>query len=354
MKDNLFSIDTYNLEAMLTSLNSIEAMFKNRSINQLEVSLNEEKDNADVFAEISSKLDELEFVSMLTDQSFSTIDKKSLFIKDQTEFVVLTLDNDAVGVKYYGSDPEMYYKIHGLLSDLKKNETPKKKGRVFTIVNSDMGGMVLKSLGMGGVPLERGNYNSKVIKDLDHVVKDLNSDSPCGRLILFEGDAGGGKTYLVRSLIDSIEGAIFILLSPDIFANLQQPQLVNMIIDNHRSRDKKLVFIVEDADSCLLPRQSDNMGSINTLLNFGSGILGSLLDVRIICTTNADKNEIDSAILRPGRLCKRIHVPDLTVEEANAVYTRLTNGKDLNALGLKKRSLSLAEVYHLSLNQDES
>ncbi len=49
------------------------------------------------------------------------------------------------------------------------------------------------------------------------------------------------------------------------------------------------MLIVEDADECLVQRGSDNMSTIASVLNISDGILGSILDVRVLATTNAEK-----------------------------------------------------------------
>jgi hypothetical protein len=47
-------------------------------------------------------------------------------------------------------------------------------------------------------------------------------------------------------------------------------------------------------------------------------------------------------LLRPGRLCKIVEVPELQREQANQVYSRLT-GKDHS---FDSKTVTLADVYH--------
>ena len=72
------------------------------------------------------------------------------------------------------------------------------------------------------------------------------------------------------------------------------------------------------------------------------------MDLRIVATTNAGhlgrKDAIDEAILRPGRLCRQIHIGLLSPDHAAMLYTKLT-GKDDRTFD---RATSLADVYRVS------
>lgn len=106
---------------------------------------------------------------------------------------------------------------------------------------------------------------------------------------------------------------------------------------------------MEDADKCLVTRAGDNINSIQSLLNLGDGILGSLLDLRIIATTNAKKLEMEPAILRAGRLCKRLEVGNLSTKEGSSIFKRLVPTMEEMPVRLTStKDISLAEVYGLA------
>src|SRR5690606_30039505 len=102
-----------------------------------------------------------------------------------------------------------------------------------------------------------------------------------------------------------------------------------------------IVLLIEDADACLAPRASDNISSISSLLNCADGILGSMLDIKIVATTNQDRLEFDSALVRPGRLSRHITVGELSAEKATEVYSRLTGNDNFKYT----ESKILADVY---------
>ena len=201
---------------------------------------------------------------------------------------------------------------------------------------------VLQRLGSAGVVLERENYTPHVIEEYDHIVADLNTTTPCGRLIVLSGDPGTGKTYLVRSLLREAPKTTFVIVPPSLVGGLGDPQILPSLIEAKDELPGPILIILEDADMCLVPRQADNMTTISALLNLGDGILGSLLDVRILATTNAKKFNMDAAALREGRLCRQIEVEKLKQEQANRVLGRLApKASPFTATG----ELTLAQIY---------
>ena len=75
-------------------------------------------------------------------------------------------------------------------------------------------------------------------------------------------------------------------------------------------------------------------------MNLGDGILGAVLDIRILATTNAETLEMDPATRRPGRLCRHLRVGPLTPQLASKALNRLT-GKMVPF----DKDITVAEVY---------
>lgn len=216
-----------------------------------------------------------------------------------------------------------------------------KQQTVYIMISGDQGPSLV-SAGDVALELERDNYASEVLDDYDYIVQQMNSKNPFGRLIIFNGKAGSGKSHLVRGLMNDVKDAVFILIQPDMITSLAGPTFIRPLLDLRSSESKKcpIVLILEDADQCLVNRGNDNVNEISTLLNFGDGIFGTLLDMRIIATTNAKKLEMDSAIMRPGRLCRISNVNELTHEKSSSIFNRLT-GKTK----IFDKNKTLAEIY---------
>lgn len=219
-------------------------------------------------------------------------------------------------------------------------------GKCFVMASSPNGIQMRAVSGSAKVAFEPDNYSEDTAKKFRYMVEQLKSDTPNGRIMIFRGEPGGGKTYLIRSLVGAVERAIFVVVPAAMVGELDGPNLIGTLINTYSNADGPIVLILEDADSVLAPRGADNMHSISSLLNLSDGILGNLMDLRIIATTNALKEELDSAVTRDGRLCVDIEVGALDFEHANRVYKRLTGNADAELF--QRRDYQLAEVYKLS------
>lgn len=215
-----------------------------------------------------------------------------------------------------------------------------RKGLVFTLV-SGMAGYSISRLGLAGTPLERSNYMAGVLSAYDHVVEDLKTESPCGRLVILSGSPGTGKTFIVRSLLSAVPNAAFILVPPHLMGELSGPEILPALTQAKNEFNGPIVLIIEDADQCLVNRKEGDMSAISSMLNLGDGILGSILDIRILATTNAKTLEMDEATRRPGRLCRYIEVGLLDNPTAEQRLSQLV-GRPVPA---SEEGMTLAEVY---------
>lgn len=230
-------------------------------------------------------------------------------------------------------------------------------GAVYAIVSTARG-YAVSHIGVVDSPLVRDNYTDEVLAGYDHVLADLSASDPCGRISIFDGPPGCGKSYMLRALINGARNSMMVLVPPQIVAHLNGPEFLNTLLQTSVHAGN-VTLVLEDADACVAARRTDNMGSISTLLNLGDGIVGSMLNLRIVLTTNAPELELDAAIRRPGRLCRRVHVGPLARAHAFGVYSRLVRQAGSHdqfhelaarreqeaALGGVEWSATLAEVY---------
>lgn len=195
------------------------------------------------------------------------------------------------------------------------------KGLVYAIIK-DGQYLETKYIGNGSSQLIESNYNPKVIQDLKYCVESFANNPDSSKLVIIHGEPGTGKSYLLRNIIGSLD-KVFLIIPSNMVSSLDGPELLPILFNLKESSKKSIILLIEDGDMNLVPRESDNMSAIAALLNLSDGILGSLLDIKIITTTNAKINEMDKAILRPGRLLKQIDINALSYPEANVVYQRL-------------------------------
>jgi hypothetical protein len=140
-------------------------------------------------------------------------------------------------------------------------------------------GIEIMEVGLAGSVLERENYMPDVLEGYDQLVADLQEEEPIGRLSILYGEPGGGKTYMIRGLLDEVPNAIFVLIPSHLVQDLAGPQLVPMLIRARSlaNTDSPIVLVIEDADKALVPREEGSLAAISSLLNVSDGILGHSL-----------------------------------------------------------------------------
>ena len=206
----------------------------------------------------------------------------------------------------------------------------------------------MSSLGDASIALVRQNYTKKVMEDYQFIKDDLSSKYPSGRLAILKGKPGTGKTHLVRALLGDVKNALFCLVAPDMVKLLGGPELLPLLMQYHAHTTGPIVLVIEDADKCLVTRtdKETDTSIIQSILNLGDGILGSMLDIRILATTNASEFQMDEAILREGRLSRSSDVGPLDSVAAEACYRNLLpNAPEELPTKLMDGDIPLARVY---------
>ena len=239
---------------------------------------------------------------------------------------------------------------------------------IYMLSGSPINGYGLQNLGFENSTLKEDNYDPHVLSGIKYVTEQLLVDNPDGRLALLEGPPGGGKTRAVRAMIANMNNKARVIIIPShMVAEISGPNLVSVLIGH---RGTPTILILEDADAALLSREAAsqkdkelNTGALASVLNLSDGIIGSMVDIRLLCTTNAKVQEVDPAILRPGRLIARVHIDKLStskgievvLREAKATQEQLTTFLASDAENVSKMSswvhgqMTLAEAYEVGL-----
>ena len=150
-------------------------------------------------------------------------------------------------------------------------------------------------------------YGSGIAEWQGRLLKGIG-ERHCGITIL-QGPPGTGKTTYLRHLMTQHGANLRCYFIPSSNFNvLKDSEFVGYWSDERsNNRDKKLVVILEDAEAILATRSGDNRAEISNLLNITDGLMGDFLRLHLVCTMNGDFDDLDPAILRPGRLVARRH-----------------------------------------------
>lgn len=136
---------------------------------------------------------------------------------------------------------------------------------------------------------------------------------------ILHGEPGTGKTSYIRYLMGQLGAKeTIIYLPPTMVGALSDPSFINFISNNSRS-----ILIIEDAEEVVKNNPDGRSPALNNLLNLTDGILGNCFELDVICTFNADINDIDFALKRKGRLTGIFRFETLEEEKVKALCEEL-------------------------------
>jgi hypothetical protein len=238
---------------------------------------------------------------------------------------------------------KIVHELDSKLMCMKELEIEVQSGQIYTMVPTQNGPQFM-SIGRASIPLERGNYEPETIELYDRMVEELNSHNPRGRLSILNGPPGTGKTHMVQALLNDIEFGYIVLVPHNDIRSVSEPEGVMAMLKLKKGSESPIVLIVEDGDDAVAPREEGGTSMVTALLNVGDGIVGKMLNVRVVVTTNREHQNFDRAVLRPGRLSTQINVGPLSGKTASAVFKRLTGKTEKLAV------MTIAEVYQMAFD----
>jgi len=200
-------------------------------------------------------------------------------------------------------------------------------------------------------PLLRDNYQEETLRSHDEVTRALAAgDTRRGRLFLYRGAPGTGKTHLLYDLLRT-PNCFFVRVDSHQLVSLDRSHLRAIRED---AGERLIVFILDEADGSLLAKRTEsNASALASLLNMADGFSGKIYNLAVVMSTNLSGSqlEIDPAI-RTQRLNVEVHVPQLPLQHATQVWLRemLRRGvEDIPAPWGDKQArattVSLATIY---------
>lgn len=174
-------------------------------------------------------------------------------------------------------------------------------------------------------------YNDNFESEHEKISKFIEDDDKSG-LIILHGEKGTGKSSYIKHLINKFPNKKFVFVSPSLITLLSEPVFGSFLVslNNH-------IIVLEDCENAIKDRrQNASAPAVSLLLNMTDGILSDDLGIKFICTFNDDMKNIDSALLRKGRLVSKYEFQPLSADKAQ----NLINDLGYNAVVSKPMSLS--------------
>lgn len=183
------------------------------------------------------------------------------------------------------------------------------------------------------------NYGEDFELVSEKMIKSLHENS--SGLYMLHGRPGTGKTTYIRYLASVLKKDV--IFFPTSFVDeITNPSILTLL-----KKKQDCVMILEDAEKALTKRHlSDQPSLVSTLLNMTDGILGDVLKLNVIVTYNCDRQDIDEALLRKGRLKAEYSFQGLKKDQAEKLIKKLD-------IDIKPEdNMTLADIYYAKSDEE--
>ena len=163
------------------------------------------------------------------------------------------------------------------------------------------------------------NYSAPVRVALEQLMATRAPDR--GRLILWRGEPGTGKSHALRALVRAWAPwcSAHFIMDPDELLGHGGAYMLDVLTWGDGDDDRWRLLILEDAGELITPDARSVAGqALSRLLNVADGLIGQGTRTLLLITTNEPVKRLHPATRRPGRCLADIEFTPLSVAEANA------------------------------------
>lgn len=169
-------------------------------------------------------------------------------------------------------------------------------------------------------------------------LKNKLTDNKTGLYLLY-GEAGTGKSSAIRHLISEMDRPV-VFIPPQMINCLSNPDFTDLVLNSLKGS----ILVIEDAEKALMKRENEdgfhNSELVSSLLNLTDGLYADLAHTSIIATYNCDRNLIDPALLRKGRLRSEYHFQKLSIDRSQKLMDDLKHDVKVT------EPMTLADIFN--------
>jgi energy-coupling factor transporter ATP-binding protein EcfA2 len=161
------------------------------------------------------------------------------------------------------------------------------------------------------------NYPTASRETLDGLVQ-VTAEEVTGKIALFYGPAGTGKTTFLRTLADAWRewADLEYIIDPEIFLN--DPGYITDVMMGDGDSDRYRIVLLEDSGELIKEDAKITSGqALSRLLNMTDGLLGAGRKIIVAITTNDDVSHMHPAVVRPGRCMVKAELGLFPADEAS-------------------------------------
>jgi hypothetical protein len=168
------------------------------------------------------------------------------------------------------------------------------------------------------------NYTSATRQTLSELMAlDRNQATGSGKILVFHGPPGTGKTWAIRSLLTAWRewAAGVVVLDPGVMLTSNEYSLEAI---SDISEGMLRLLILEDVDE-IIEKKSAHSAGLSRLLNLTDGLVGASSNTLVLLSANASLGKLDPALLRPGRCLAIVAFDAFSPAEASQRIGRTVN-----------------------------
>ncbi|HET6866380.1 MAG TPA: DUF5925 domain-containing protein [Solirubrobacteraceae bacterium] len=163
------------------------------------------------------------------------------------------------------------------------------------------------------------NYSALVRDALERLI--VTRSPGRGRLILWRGEPGTGKSNALRALARAWAPwcTAHFIMDPEELLGRGGAYMLDLLASDDEDEDGWRLLILEDAGELIAADARAVTGqALSRLLNVADGVIGQGTRTLLLITTNEPVKRLHPATRRPGRCLADIEFTALSVPEANA------------------------------------